>query len=388
MQSLEAQGNVAEGLRVYEQLRTLLRDLGTIPSAEAIAVHKTLLRPPSQPEPSGRGAPPTHTEPASQPDPAPGRARSAVGAGDDRSRVRARGPRAVARRRRTRGRLGPSKGTSAAAQRRPRRRQDPAARRDREARARGRGAGACGPRSGGDAGRVPAVPRGARPLHRGGAARRAARDHAAARRRARTAGPGAASAAPGAAADRRGGLRDGALPAVRSRRRTARRPFGLELGADRDRRPALGRPSDADAAASPGSLAAAGPVVDRRRLPLDRAVERGLLGRDREPAPRAAAEADRARRPPRARCGAAGRAAGRPGAVGRLFARAVRRDGGEPVLHRGNAPSSPGLGRRGGERRGLRPAALRPARRRPRGDLAPAGQPRRAHRRGDERGMR
>ena len=71
MQSLEAQGNVAEGLRVYEQLRTLLRDLGTIPSAEAIAVHKALLRPPSQPEPSGRGAPPTHTEPASEPIPLP-----------------------------------------------------------------------------------------------------------------------------------------------------------------------------------------------------------------------------------------------------------------------------------------------------------------------------
>ena len=64
MQSLEAQGNVAEGLRVYEQLRTLLRGLGTIPSAEAIAVHKALLRPPSQPEPGGRGAPPAHTEAA------------------------------------------------------------------------------------------------------------------------------------------------------------------------------------------------------------------------------------------------------------------------------------------------------------------------------------
>ena len=47
MQALEAQGNVAEGLRVYEQLRTLLRGLGTIPSAEAIAVHETLLRPSS-----------------------------------------------------------------------------------------------------------------------------------------------------------------------------------------------------------------------------------------------------------------------------------------------------------------------------------------------------
>ncbi len=48
MQALDAQGNVAEGLRVFDQLRTLLRDeLGTIPSPETMAVHERLLRAPA-----------------------------------------------------------------------------------------------------------------------------------------------------------------------------------------------------------------------------------------------------------------------------------------------------------------------------------------------------
>ncbi|HUO73531.1 MAG TPA: AAA family ATPase [Solirubrobacteraceae bacterium] len=46
MDAHAAQGNVAEGLRVFERLRTLLRDeLGTTPSPEAIAAHRRLLRP-------------------------------------------------------------------------------------------------------------------------------------------------------------------------------------------------------------------------------------------------------------------------------------------------------------------------------------------------------
>ena len=46
MQSLEMQGNVAEALRVFDQLRTLLRDeLGTAPSPDAIAAYEVLLRP-------------------------------------------------------------------------------------------------------------------------------------------------------------------------------------------------------------------------------------------------------------------------------------------------------------------------------------------------------
>jgi DNA-binding SARP family transcriptional activator len=46
IQALAARGNVAEGLRVFESLRMLLREeLGTTPSPEAIAVHDRLLRP-------------------------------------------------------------------------------------------------------------------------------------------------------------------------------------------------------------------------------------------------------------------------------------------------------------------------------------------------------
>ncbi len=57
MQSLEGQGNVAEALRVYERLRTLLwEELGTIPPAEAIAVHEALLRPSTQAETAQRDA--------------------------------------------------------------------------------------------------------------------------------------------------------------------------------------------------------------------------------------------------------------------------------------------------------------------------------------------
>src|ERR1700729_3548173 len=48
MAALEAQGNVAEGLRVFEQLRALLRDeLGVAPSPEAIGAHERLLNPPA-----------------------------------------------------------------------------------------------------------------------------------------------------------------------------------------------------------------------------------------------------------------------------------------------------------------------------------------------------
>ena len=46
IQALAAHGNVAEAIRVFERLRTLLRDeLGTAPSREAIALHEQLLRP-------------------------------------------------------------------------------------------------------------------------------------------------------------------------------------------------------------------------------------------------------------------------------------------------------------------------------------------------------
>ena len=46
MSALQRQGNVAEGLRIFDRLRTLLRDeLGTAPSPEALAAHQRLLTP-------------------------------------------------------------------------------------------------------------------------------------------------------------------------------------------------------------------------------------------------------------------------------------------------------------------------------------------------------
>ncbi|MHB1835949.1 MAG: ATP-binding protein, partial [Solirubrobacteraceae bacterium] len=66
MQALEAQGNVAEALRVFERLRALLRDeLGAPPSAEALAAHQRLLRPSAPPRPG-----PTQTGRTSLPLPA------------------------------------------------------------------------------------------------------------------------------------------------------------------------------------------------------------------------------------------------------------------------------------------------------------------------------
>jgi DNA-binding SARP family transcriptional activator/tetratricopeptide (TPR) repeat protein len=50
MAALEAQGNIAEGLRVFDRLRSLLRDeLGTNPSPEAMRAHERLLNPPAVP---------------------------------------------------------------------------------------------------------------------------------------------------------------------------------------------------------------------------------------------------------------------------------------------------------------------------------------------------
>jgi DNA-binding SARP family transcriptional activator/tetratricopeptide (TPR) repeat protein len=55
MEALAAEGNVAEGLRVFDQLRTWLRDeLGTSPSPETIAAHQQLLRPASRYAPNVR----------------------------------------------------------------------------------------------------------------------------------------------------------------------------------------------------------------------------------------------------------------------------------------------------------------------------------------------
>jgi DNA-binding SARP family transcriptional activator len=59
MEALAAQGNVAEGVRVFERLRTLLRDeLGTLPSPDALAAHDRLLNPQPHPVAHRSGADP------------------------------------------------------------------------------------------------------------------------------------------------------------------------------------------------------------------------------------------------------------------------------------------------------------------------------------------
>ncbi|MFZ0384706.1 MAG: AAA family ATPase, partial [Solirubrobacteraceae bacterium] len=65
MEALRRQGNVAEGLLVFERLRGLLRDeLGTTPSPETIAVHARLLHPdPAEP---ARARPASPTSPVSR----------------------------------------------------------------------------------------------------------------------------------------------------------------------------------------------------------------------------------------------------------------------------------------------------------------------------------
>jgi DNA-binding SARP family transcriptional activator len=45
MEALDRTGNTAEALRIYEQLRALLRDeLGVAPSGETVRLHDELLR--------------------------------------------------------------------------------------------------------------------------------------------------------------------------------------------------------------------------------------------------------------------------------------------------------------------------------------------------------
>src|SRR3954447_1765934 len=67
MEVLRAGGNVAEALRAYEELRTMLRDeLGTPPSARVMALHERLLRDAQEPAPAAPAA-----EPAPAAAPAP-----------------------------------------------------------------------------------------------------------------------------------------------------------------------------------------------------------------------------------------------------------------------------------------------------------------------------
>jgi DNA-binding SARP family transcriptional activator len=59
METLEAQGNIAEALRIFDQLRTLLRnELGTTPSPETLEINERLLRPGLRSRAAVNGAPP------------------------------------------------------------------------------------------------------------------------------------------------------------------------------------------------------------------------------------------------------------------------------------------------------------------------------------------
>src|SRR3954470_17555885 len=71
MEVLRAGGNVAEALRVYEDLRVVLRDeLGTTPGARVVALHERLLRD-EDPGPSPAEPPPSAPTPAPASHPAP-----------------------------------------------------------------------------------------------------------------------------------------------------------------------------------------------------------------------------------------------------------------------------------------------------------------------------
>ena len=111
MEALAARGNVAEALRVFDGLRTLLRDeLGTNPSPEAIAAHDRLLRPQERAVEPGRRSGPgaVGDSPAGgAPPPCPGAAdRAPIGDRGARGAVdpdlRRRRPAAGSRRRWTR----------------------------------------------------------------------------------------------------------------------------------------------------------------------------------------------------------------------------------------------------------------------------------------------
>src|SRR3954470_11950937 len=71
MEVLRAGGNVAEALRVYEDLRVVLRDeLGTTPGARVVALHDRLLRD-EDPGPAPAEPPPSAPTPAPASHPAP-----------------------------------------------------------------------------------------------------------------------------------------------------------------------------------------------------------------------------------------------------------------------------------------------------------------------------
>ncbi len=239
-------------------------------------------------------------------------------------------------------------------------RQDQPRRRARAAGPRRRRRGARRALAGGGGGALPAVPRSAQALRRDRARRRAAQDDPRLRPGARPAGARAEPPArTAAAADRGAGVR--ALPAVRGGRRPVRGDLRERPDPARARRLALGRPPDAAAAPPPRALARAQPPADPRRLP-DRGDRSAARRRARGPEARAPADPDRRRRPQPARDRRAGPDADRRGSFSGAGPGAAPRDGGKPVLHRGDRAQPRGAGgrrRRGGRQRATAGRAAR-----------------------------
>ena len=318
MEALAGGGNVAEALRVYDDLRVLLRDeLGTAPAGELQALHQRLLT-----------GTPARAEIAPEPPPvalprrlAP-RKRSAFVARDgELERLRAAWDEARGGSRR----LVAVAGEPGIGKTRLATEFADAARRGRDRPVRRVPAGRAPP--------LPAV--------RGGAAGRGARLGAgrgdAGRRRAVPRHPRAAGRA-----GRTGGRRRApALPAVRGHRLAAGRDRRAGAARADPRRPALGRPRHAPPPAPCRPRAAPGLRAHPRHLPRRRgAAVAPARGAARRPPPRRARGADRARGPGGARRRRADRRPRRPRrpAVARGHGpRAHRR---QPVLRRGG-PAPP-----------------------------------------------
>ena len=359
METLEAEGNVAEALRVFDGLRTLLRDeLGTSPSPDMMAVHERLLRPGKR-----AGGEDGRSSPRPRPHRAAQRARRPWGGAAGRTQARARTAAASVVRRPRPG-AAPARGQrqGRAVGRGSRDRQDAAGRGCRRGRIRRRGVGARRALARGGAGSLPAVSRGAPPLRPQRPLLATAGERARVRRRAGATDPRAPApgSRPSGAGRRRAG--DRALPAVRGRRGAARRDVGASAGAARARRPPVGRPADAPAAAPSRAGTEPGAAADPGRVPGDRGDRQRIRGRARRAAPRAARDHARYPRPGRARDRGARAPADGDDAVALVLARAARRDRGQPVLRRGDRPPSRRGRRADGHRRRARAPAVRAAR--------------------------
>ncbi len=379
MEVHEAAGNPAEALRAFEELRSLLREeLGTTPGPAAMAVFERVLR--GEPPPVRRAPTPSAVSAPSgrltaTPWPAPLAAavdrHALVGRDVELNylgrcwREAADGQRALAL---LAGDAGIGKTRIAA---------------ELSARAHEEGATVLYGRFDEET-FTPYQP--VVEMLRGWSAGRAAGRAARAARRPRgRAGDPAAGVRAAAGRPRDGGLRPvrsggrrPALPLLRRGGRAGGRDRGGGAGGARVRRPALGRPADAAAAAPPRARARAAAGAVRRHLSRERDLRPPPAARaDRRPAARGHAAPAGADRPRRERGGRAGGRAGRRAGVRVLRARAARRDRGQPVLHRGGRAPHPRHARARCRRgsRWRRPASPRACARSPRGACGGSASP-------------